>query len=393
VRGCIVAGVAGVAASLAVASPLGAQQDCPRIDLPAYAHNDYYNARPLFDALSLGYRGVEADVFLIDGELRVGHDRGEARRGGTLETMYVAPLAELARRCHWIVAQSDPFLLNVELKQSSRAAFDSLASLIGRYGDAFTFSDSSHTERRAVTLVLVGWHPPRAQMRRREAGFLWEQIKFEQPDERIPANASPYVRLISIDYGKTIGRAAPALRERWRENLASHFSVWSWVRVYDVPPDSTIYRFLRSTRVALIGTRELRRTRELLLPLVRLSRCYALETGPWVVSDSTPRQLYTLPRQIRLDSNPAKYFFADLPSYHSVAALDTATWSSRLPWAWMSRLGMLRIIYSSGFVGADAQLAVNGDSVVGQVSMFADAVDDAHPEPHAPVRGRAIECP
>ena len=41
--------------------------------LPAYAHNDYRNARPLLDALELGFRGVEVDYFLVDTELRVGH--------------------------------------------------------------------------------------------------------------------------------------------------------------------------------------------------------------------------------------------------------------------------------------------------------------------------------
>lgn len=33
--------------------------------LPAYSHNDYRNRRPLLDALELGFRGVEADVFPV----------------------------------------------------------------------------------------------------------------------------------------------------------------------------------------------------------------------------------------------------------------------------------------------------------------------------------------
>jgi len=383
--------VAGIAAGLVVASAAGAQQECPRIDLPAYSHNDYYNARPLFDALRLGYRGVEADVFLIDGALRVGHDRGEARKGATLEDLYVAPLARLAKRCQWIVADSDPFLFNVELKQSSRAAFDSLAALIGRYGDAFTYSDSSHTEQRAVTVVLVGYHPLRKEMHQRDAGYLWEQIKFEKPDARIPKDASPYVRLVSVDYGKTIGRAGAATRARWRENLVSHFSVWSWVRVYDVPPDTAIYRYLRSARVSLIGTRDLEKTRRLLLPLVKLSGCYALETGPWNVSEDTggPR-LITLPGRVRLDSARDEFFFADYPEYHQLTALDSSL-RARLPWAWMYRLGMLRIVYTTGMGGANAFFTIFGDSIVGLVSNFSDV--STGPEPRATVRGRAIPCP
>ena len=39
----------------------------------AHAHNDYEHTRPLFDALDQGFNSVEADVFLVDGKLLVGH--------------------------------------------------------------------------------------------------------------------------------------------------------------------------------------------------------------------------------------------------------------------------------------------------------------------------------
>src|SRR5258708_25649063 len=39
----------------------------------AHSHNDYEQRRPLLDSLALGYRSVEADIWLRDGELRVSH--------------------------------------------------------------------------------------------------------------------------------------------------------------------------------------------------------------------------------------------------------------------------------------------------------------------------------
>jgi hypothetical protein len=57
----------------------------PRL-LPAYAHNDYYNARPLTDALSLGYQGVEADYVVVRGRVLVAHSRREAEETRTLES-------------------------------------------------------------------------------------------------------------------------------------------------------------------------------------------------------------------------------------------------------------------------------------------------------------------
>jgi hypothetical protein len=40
----------------------------------AHAHNDYEHARPLDDALALGFPSVEADVWLRDGAIAVSHD-------------------------------------------------------------------------------------------------------------------------------------------------------------------------------------------------------------------------------------------------------------------------------------------------------------------------------
>lgn len=57
--------------------------------LPAYAHNDYGNPHPLYDALELRFRGVEADILLRGGELRVAHDASATRPGRSLEALYL----------------------------------------------------------------------------------------------------------------------------------------------------------------------------------------------------------------------------------------------------------------------------------------------------------------
>ncbi len=64
------------------------------VPLPhAHAHNDYAHRRPLLDALAHGFTSVEADVFLVKGELLVGHTWLDLRPGRTLEKLYLAPLA------------------------------------------------------------------------------------------------------------------------------------------------------------------------------------------------------------------------------------------------------------------------------------------------------------
>ena len=64
----------------------------------AHAHNDYLHDRPLFDALDRGFCSVEADIYLVDGELRVGHSRSELKAGSTLESLYLEPLKQIVSR-------------------------------------------------------------------------------------------------------------------------------------------------------------------------------------------------------------------------------------------------------------------------------------------------------
>ena len=259
-------------ALLVVALPAAApaQSECPRGTLPAYSHNDYENARPLTDALSLGFVGVEADVFLVDGVLRVGHDRRAARTGGTLEALYLAPLQALVARCRRLTADGRPFFLAVELKEESAVAHDSLLTLFGRY--RALLEDSPGTSAGgAVTVVLVGWQPSAASHAHAIDAMLGRQYRLTRPDrpeDSARALRDPRVRLVSLDYGKTMGRwwRTAAGRRRW---LAALRAVKTsapdrMLRVHNVPADERIYAALLAAGVDLIGTKEPAATARLL---------------------------------------------------------------------------------------------------------------------------------
>jgi hypothetical protein len=249
---------------------LPAQSNCPRGSLPAYAHNDYLNAHPLSDALSLGYKGVEADVFLVNGELQLGHDRRAAAQDGTFETLYLAPLRALVARCGTLTADEQPFLLTVEIKEESRPTFDTLVAVLTRYPDLFSRNnrqaDSSGNSTPPVQAVLVGWYPP---------GFadsisipLSRQARLQR-DDKPPADAADHgVGLISLDYAETIGRRweTPAHRRHWLSAIRQTKAAFPVrrIRAYHVPVNERIYRDLLAAGVDLIGTPELAETARLL---------------------------------------------------------------------------------------------------------------------------------
>ncbi|KAF7871933.1 uncharacterized protein EAF02_009038 [Botrytis sinoallii] len=66
--------------------------------VPCHSHNDYWRRVPLFDALRAGCTGVEADVWLFDNELYVGHNTASLQRNRTFQSLYVNPLVEILER-------------------------------------------------------------------------------------------------------------------------------------------------------------------------------------------------------------------------------------------------------------------------------------------------------
>lgn len=63
-----------------------------------HSHNDYWRHVPLFEALSLGITGVEADCHLIGGELYVGHTNSSLRPNRTFRSLYLDPLATILEK-------------------------------------------------------------------------------------------------------------------------------------------------------------------------------------------------------------------------------------------------------------------------------------------------------
>lgn len=58
----------------------------------AHSHNDYSQPTPFYHAYSRGFGAIEADVFLINGQLWVAHDEDKALQGKTLTAQYLQPL-------------------------------------------------------------------------------------------------------------------------------------------------------------------------------------------------------------------------------------------------------------------------------------------------------------
>lgn len=146
---------------LLVASISAASSDQPEAVTPlaqAHAHNDYENDRPLLDALDHGFASVEADVWLMGDELFVAHDRGQVAPGGTLETLYLKPLAERVRANGGSVhaGWQNTFHLLIDVKSDARPTYRAIHRTLRSYRQMLTRFLPDGVRRGAVTVTISG---------------------------------------------------------------------------------------------------------------------------------------------------------------------------------------------------------------------------------------------
>ncbi|KAH8423568.1 uncharacterized protein LDX57_001328 [Aspergillus melleus] len=66
--------------------------------IPVHSHNDYWRDIPFYSGLSRGCVSTEADVWLYNGTLYVGHDESSLTEERTFESLYVKPMLEVLER-------------------------------------------------------------------------------------------------------------------------------------------------------------------------------------------------------------------------------------------------------------------------------------------------------
>ncbi|EJF67032.1 hypothetical protein DICSQDRAFT_142606 [Dichomitus squalens LYAD-421 SS1] len=73
-----------------------------------HSHNDYWRDVPLLTALSLGVASVEADVWLVNGTLFVGHEVQALTKDRTFDSLYVQPILQVLQ----VTNHRSPFTVN-----------------------------------------------------------------------------------------------------------------------------------------------------------------------------------------------------------------------------------------------------------------------------------------
>jgi hypothetical protein len=153
--GAALAGAVALPAGTALA---GEHPHHPRPLWRAHAHNDYEHPRPLLDALDHRFGSVEADIYLVDGQLLVAHDAVDLDPARTLESLYLDPLAARVRAQggHVYRGAHRPLQLLIDIKTEGASTYLALDRHLRRYRSLFTTYAHGRVRTGPVTAVISG---------------------------------------------------------------------------------------------------------------------------------------------------------------------------------------------------------------------------------------------
>jgi Glycerophosphoryl diester phosphodiesterase family len=270
---------AGSRAAVVVAAVIGALAGWPAVASAqseaglerAHAHNDYEHERPLYDALDNQFKSVEADIWLVDGELLVAHDRVDVRPERTLESLYLAPLREIVRRNGGSVYPGDPdyFTLLIDIKSEGEATYRALHRELRRHQRILARSGPRGVTPGAVTAIVSG-NRPRELMQR-------QRVRYAFYDGRMSdlgvATDQSFVPLISDNWTRHftwqgVGPMPAAERQRLREIVATAHANGQRVRFWATPEQpqlrEAVWQELLAAEVDYVNTDHLEALRDFL---------------------------------------------------------------------------------------------------------------------------------
>ena len=225
----------------------------------AHAHNDYEHKRPLFDALDQGLCSVEADIFLVDGQLLVGHTRRSLKPERTLESLYLASLRERVEKNGGRVYPGGPeFTLLIDIKTNGAQTYSVLKSVLAKYADIINVPTAGQMPRRAINVVATG-NRPAAQITADPARLVGIDGTLSDLDSDSPANLIPLIshNWASIFRWRGKGPIAPEERQKICSAVKRAHAHGRRLRFWGAPDNAAVWQELYDDGVDLINTDDL----------------------------------------------------------------------------------------------------------------------------------------
>jgi glycerophosphoryl diester phosphodiesterase len=230
----------------------------------AHAHNDYDHRRPLQDALDRGFNSVEADVWLVDGELRVAHDLADAKPGRNLESLYLKPLADRVRQNHGqVYKHGQDFQLLIDIKSDGPSTYAAVDQALAKYRGISTIFVNGRVREGAVTSVISG-NRPLEDMKAQKVRYAGYDGRLGDLQSGRPSSLMPLVsdNWSNVFTWRGVGPMPEAEKTKLRDIVVSAHHAGYKVRFWETPDTpgaarEALWRELVAANVDYINTDDL----------------------------------------------------------------------------------------------------------------------------------------
>ncbi len=240
----------------------------------AFAHNDYWHKRPLYDALDNGYTHIEADIYLRHGKLIVAHMLPVLKRHRTLESLYLDPLASCINGSNEQESRIVyPITLMIDIKSNAAKTYEALSEVLEKYKNILSGYENGIFVQRQITIVITGNKPfDILKNQQNRLAFIDEDLMKVQQD----TSSTNIYRTASCKYSRLVnwngnGTFPVLQKQRLCKYVSMAHRYGKKVRLWASPEKPVVWNELLDCGVDLINTDKLPELKNFLTKRVAFS--------------------------------------------------------------------------------------------------------------------------
>ena len=209
----------------------------------AHAHNDYEHERPFFEAFQLGFGSIEVDVYAVNGQLLVGHERNQLSLNRNLKDLYIDPIIRVLKANK----EGNFHQLLIDSKTSADSTLPLIIAALKPHAEII--------QKKGFRIVISGNRPKPSQYIESPAWITFDG----RSDERFPTNKVVLESESMLKFGFWGGQGPipAALKEKLKNYVDQVHANGRKVRLWATPDSLLGYQALLDIGVDYIGTDKL----------------------------------------------------------------------------------------------------------------------------------------
>jgi alkaline phosphatase len=221
----------------------------------AHAHNDYLHEKPFYEAYSLNYGMIEADIFIQNNELVVAHERKSIKPENTLMYLYINPLLQKIKENNGLAySNGERFRLLIDIKEEGDKVLKLLEKQLKPNRHLFDLQHNAN----AVQIIISGDMPKSEEYKNYDNIFFFDG----RPKTNYSKKNFKRIALVStsiLDFVKWNKEGIYSEKENLRlQNFVDsvHYA-GKMVRFWATPNTVTSFKILKNLGVDFIGSDDL----------------------------------------------------------------------------------------------------------------------------------------